>query len=295
MRICIIFNPTARGDKARCLRQALADLAHGATWRPTPGPGTASALATAAADEGFDVIVAAGGDGTVSEVADGIGSATGGLERCRLGIIPLGTVNVFAKELGLPARAVDAWRVIRAGRETRVDLPWLEFAGDTGRRRRYFVQLAGAGLDSRAIAGLDWNLKKRVGPLAYLWSGLAAIRGPQPRIRIVAGDHEFTGELVLVGNGRYYGGRIPLFPRAGLCNGLLDVRVFPRANWPALFQTVASTLPGGRVPASQPYLRVASLRLDCAEPMPIQLDGDNVGHLPAEFGVCAAALRVLGP
>jgi YegS/Rv2252/BmrU family lipid kinase len=264
--------------------------------RPTTGPGTAPAIAAEAFREGFELIVAAGGDGTISEVADGLAQTQDGLARCRVGLIPLGTVNVFAKELGLPGGLADAWRAIQSGRETKVDLPWVEFTENGKSRRRRFVQLAGAGLDSRSVALVNWKLKKLVGPLAYVWAGLAAIRGPQPQIRVRAGDREAAGELVLIGNGRFYGGRIPMFPQADRLDGLLEVRVFHRANWVALARFGSHWLRcRSSPPAGETWLRAATVELHCDQEMPLELDGDNIGHLPVRFGVDREALRVVGP
>ncbi|MHB1306789.1 MAG: diacylglycerol/lipid kinase family protein [Limisphaerales bacterium] len=296
MRTCIIFNPTARGDKARRFRAALQSIAAAVEVKPTTGPDTAPAIATNAVREGFDVIVAAGGDGTVNEVVNGLMASGTGLARCRLGVIPLGTVNVFAKELGLPGRVTAAWRVVTAGKETRLDLPWVEWEEAGLAHRRAFVQLAGTGLDSRSIALVNWELKKKFGPLAYVWAGLAAMRGPQPKIRVIADGQDVTGELVLVGNGRYYGGYIPMFPGADLRDGQLEVRVFPRVCWSALVGFGVRWLtrnPG--IPAGQTYFRASKLELRSVPPIPFELDGDNVARLPAKFGVERQVLRVLVP
>ena len=123
-RILVIFNPVARHAKRLSTRRA------GVTFALTQGPGDARRIAAAARD--YDLVVAAGGDGTINEVVNGLTGVP-------LGILPLGTVNVFAKELGIPARLAAAWRVLETGRVRRVDLGCAEFAGQT----RYFVQLAG--------------------------------------------------------------------------------------------------------------------------------------------------------
>ena len=104
MRACVIFNPVARGDKARHFRAHLDAVGHAATLLQTSGPGDATRLAAQAVREGFDTIVAAGGDGTLNEVVNGMASEPRGLDGARLGLLPLGTVNVFARELEIPAR-----------------------------------------------------------------------------------------------------------------------------------------------------------------------------------------------
>src|ERR1019366_9508938 len=94
--------------------------------KPTAGAGDARRLGTDAVTENFELIIAAGGDGTVNEVVNGIGDAPDGFERARLGGLPLGTVNVFAKELKIPAHIPAAWEILRCGRDLTIDLPRVE-------------------------------------------------------------------------------------------------------------------------------------------------------------------------
>jgi diacylglycerol kinase (ATP) len=178
VRICVIFNPVARGNKARRFRRRLEAIGAQCALKATTAPGDARRLAAEAVQEGFELVVAAGGDGTVNEVLNGLGDVPDGFARTRLGVLPLGTVNVFARELGLPLRIERAWEVLQRGRETRIDLPCVEFAANGVRRRQYFAQLAGAGMDARAIELVDWGHKKKIGPVAYFIAGLKAMRNP---------------------------------------------------------------------------------------------------------------------
>jgi diacylglycerol kinase (ATP) len=297
MPICVIFNPTARGGKARRFRAQLDALGTDAVFKPTTGPGAATDFARAAVEEGFDTIVAAGGDGTVNEVLNGLASAQNGLKRVRLGIIPLGTINVFAKELGLPTSLRTAWQVVLGGHETVVDLPYCEHAVAGGTpQRRYFAQLAGAGLDARAIELVSWSLKKKVGPLAYIVAGFRAFAESQPQITISDGAQSLTGELVLLGNGRFYGGRVPVFHRADLRDGLLDARVFPRVSWGALIRwgwTFLARRPN--TGAATPYLQAERLTMTSTARVPLEVEGDFAGELPVTVGVLPRALRVIVP
>ena len=106
--------------------------------KATAAPGDARRLAAEAVGEGFDLIVAAGGDGTVNEVLNGIGDAPDGFARARLGVLPLGTVNVFARELKIPLQLERAWEVLRRGRETQIDLPRVEFSANGKSRAALF-------------------------------------------------------------------------------------------------------------------------------------------------------------
>src|SRR5436190_13767241 len=231
MRICVIFNPTARGERAKRFRRHLDAFDGECALKPTTAPGGGRALAAEAVREGFGVIVAAGGDGTLNEVLNGIGDEPDGFARARLGVLPLGTINVFARELGMPLELNRAWAAIRRGREASIDLPQVEFIANSRPECRYFAQLAGAGLDARAVELVDWELKKKIGFLAYVVAALKAMRAEQPRISTEGVPHPGTGEQVLIGNGRLYGGSYAIFSEAKLCDGLLDVCVFPRVTW----------------------------------------------------------------
>ena len=190
MRTCVIFNPAARGDKARRFRRQLDVIGPQCALKATTAPDDARRLAAEAVGEGFDLIVAAGGDGTVNEVLNGLGDAPDGFARARFGVLPLGTVNVFARELKIPLRLERAWDVLQRGREMRIDLPHVEFSDSGTRRQRCFVQLAGAGMDARTIELVDWEHKKKVGPLAYLIAGLKAMREQKPEIIVRAEGRE---------------------------------------------------------------------------------------------------------
>ncbi len=295
MKTCVIFNPAARGDKARRLRKRLDEIAAVAALRPTLGPGDARRLGAEAVREGFTTLVAAGGDGTLNEVLNGIADADG-LPHTRLGVLPLGTVNVFAKELNLPHDFAGAWAAIQRGREIIIDAPWAEYVVDGRAERRYFAQLAGAGLDSRAVELVSWKLKKRLGAVAYLLAGLQALAENLPPIEVNNGHETASGQLVLIGNGKFYGGRFPIFPRADLTDGVLEAVVYPRVNLAVAVRSGWGMLTGNFHTGGQTVqLRGAELTLNCARPIPFQLDGENVAPLPVKFGITGKLLRVIGP
>ncbi|HEU5125920.1 MAG TPA: diacylglycerol kinase family protein [Verrucomicrobiae bacterium] len=296
MRTCVIFNPTAKGDKARNFRRHLNEIGAAAALKQTRCAGDARALATEAVSEGFEIIVAAGGDGTVNEVLNGIGDAPDGFARAALGVLPLGTVNVFARELKLSTKLARAWQVIRGGHEWRIDLPHVEYAENGGRSRRYFAQLAGAGLDARAIELVHWPLKKKIGPLAYVIAGLRAMMQSQATISVNVGGQTLSGELVLIGNGRLYGGEFSIFSKADLRDGELEVCVFPRVNWLTLARCGPGLLWNRRLPPrSTRNLKASSFTLSSASPAALEVDGEWIGHLPATFSIEPAKLRVIVP
>ena len=296
VRICVIFNPAAKGDKARRFRRHLDEIAAQSALKLTTGPGEARPLAAQAVAEGFDIVVAAGGDGTVNEVLNGLGDVPDGFERARLGLLPLGTVNVFARELDLPRNVVKAWHTLLKGNEARIDLPRVEYGQNGAVRRRYFAQMAGAGLDARAVELVNWEIKKRTGPLAYVWAGIQALAGVQAKIIAKISSAQAEGELVLIGNGRLYGGDYRIFPNADLRDGLLDLCVFPRINWLTLARCGPSLLLRGCLPRSAAMVhQAAEFTLEAPATTPFEVDGELVGHLPAKFSVERSRLRVIVP
>jgi YegS/Rv2252/BmrU family lipid kinase len=296
VRTCVIFNPAAKGEKAERFQEELARFAEQCALKRTTGPGTGRGLALEAVAEGFDTIVAAGGDGTINEVLNGIADHAEGLQRTRLGVLPVGTVNVFAREMGLPLNLRAAWETIVRGREASIDLPVFRFSANGEPHRRHFVQMAGAGWDARAIETVDQQLKKRIGQFAYMLAGLKALRERRSIITASGGSRTATGELVIIGNGRYYGGEIPVFHRANNHDGLLDICVFPKITLQVLLRYVLGYLsPRLFRPRDEVYFQAESVRLESDPPAPLQLEGETVGCLPAECAIRRLALRVIAP
>ncbi len=295
VQTCVIFNPSARGEKAEAFCSRLGTLYPNCVVRRTVARGQARGLAAQAVREGFSTVIAAGGDGTANEVVNGIADVPGGFAATRLGILPLGTVNVFARELGLPRTLPGVAKAIAVGTEKAIDLGKAEFTGEGKPECRYFLQLAGAGVDSRAIELVSWELKKKFGPLAYVWAGLQAVREKQPVITVEAGDR-VSGQLVLIGNGRFYGGSFTVFPKACLQDGLLDICVVEKLNVRRVIE-LALGIVTGRLYRFCPALHFhsSSVRLSSSSRVLLQLDGENAGELPVTFTVLPKVLRVIVP
>ena len=299
MPTCVIFNPAARGNKARHFRRYLDEIGGGAALKATAAPGDARRFAAEAIGDGFDIIAAAGGDGTVNEVLNGIGDAKG-FAQTRLGVLPLGTVNVFARELKIPLKIQCAWEVLQRKRETRLDLPQVEFSQNGAPKKQFFVQLAGAGLDARAIELVDWSTKKKIGPLAYVIAGLKALREQRPKIKASENgspDKALEGELVMIGNGKLYGG-FDIFPQADLNDGFLDVCVIPRTDLGTLFGCAPNLLLNLLLRQKLPENMVKRFRAPHFEltgdtAAGFQLDGEGIGQLPAKFSMAPEKLRVV--
>lgn len=199
----VIFNPAAGSRRRRKLARALPVLGPKAVLAETTGPGHARELAAAAAAQGHECVVAAGGDGTIAEVAGGL---TG--SESALGILPFGTANVLALELGLPIEAEGAARVIAARREAMIHPGFAD--------GRVFVQMLGAGFDAAVVHHLPAGLKRRIGKGAYVWQSLVEMaRHDFPALRFSAdGGAWENAASVIVTKGRLYAGNHLVAPGA---------------------------------------------------------------------------------
>ena len=151
-------------------------------------------------------------------------------------------------------------------------------------------------MDARAVELVAWELKTRIGPIAYVIAGLQALRGTASKIQVTAGSYKATGGLVLIGNGRLYGGPFRVFPRADLRDGLLDVCVFPRVNWFTLARCGPQLLLRGSLPASAvSVFQAKSIELTADARTPTEIDGEFLGQLPAEFSLAPSKLKVVVP
>lgn len=281
----IILNPAARGARTQRLRAQVEKLARGTTLCTTTDAGEAEHLARNAAVEGFERIVAAGGDGTINEIVNGIAGYN-----VALGVLPLGTMNVFATELDLPANDLAAcWKIVQRNQTHRVDLPRAN--------RKHFVQLAGVGLDAQAVKETSRAFKRNFGPLSYLISAVQIASRTPPVLRIESEEAVTEeGSFVLVGNGRLYGGRFPFFKQAVMDDGLLDVIVFKRLNYLDIIRYLQDVVFTPQISTPEvEYFQTKQLRVSSEDSVPVEIDGELTGNCPVEFKIRAGGLRVLTP
>ena len=280
---CIILNPAAKGDQARKTADRMAKMAPEAKIFLTENPGDGERLAKQAVAQGFRAIVAAGGDGTVNEVLNGIDPA-----QCALGILPVGTMNVLALELGISPDLERALAVIRAGHRRRIDLGYAN-----GRR---FLQLAGVGLDAEVVRKTHPEAKRAWGPWSYLLTVAQETVTPAPHLRVKTAGQEFPGAMVLIGNGRHYGGPFRFFPKADMADGKLDVCIFPKSGPLDLLWYLQGILIGG--PESLPevkYLQVPDLTVEADKKVALEVDGEYGGETPVTFRLEKKGVEVIVP
>lgn len=251
--------------------------------RRTLEQGDARLLATQAVEDGFQRVIVAGGDGTVNEVVNGIaGSAV------TLGILPMGTMNVFATELGLPKNIQECWEVIQAGATRVIDLPKAA--------HHAFVQMAGVGFDAQALKETSRAAKRNLGPLSYVISAAQVAARKPPRLLVEAGGISREGSFVLIGNGRYYGGPFPVFPNARIDDGLLDVIVLKNVGHLDLLRYLQGVLFGTHLGMNDvDYFQAASITVTSEQEVPVEVDGEVIGNVPVNFHCERQRLRVLIP
>jgi YegS/Rv2252/BmrU family lipid kinase len=284
-KVLVILNPAARSERAGAMREKIQALSLQAVVRMTSAAGDARTMARDAVAEGFRTIVAAGGDGTVNEVANGLAGLG-----VSFGILPIGTMNVCSTELGIPQNNLRAaWDVIESGHLRKLDLLLAN--------QSYFVQLAGIGLDAEVVRQTTPESKKSLGPVSYLLT-LAQIAAVSPPSVIIepedSGRRE--GSFVLVGNGRLYGGPFVLFKDARPDDGLLDVLVFKnQSHWDVVryFQAIAfgshASLPDVE------YFQTRSMTVHSEAHVPVELDGELADVLPCKFAISPHKFPVLAP
>jgi YegS/Rv2252/BmrU family lipid kinase len=284
----VIGNPAAGASGSSIIRSAAAFLRRRARRVEvgiTRARGDAEALCREAVGEGADMVVAAGGDGTINEVVNGMAGSS-----AALGVVPLGTANVLALETGIPTDPERACRLLLEGRPRPVHLG---LAGS-----RHFVLMAGAGFDSLVIYSTSGAAKKRLGKGAYIAAGLRSLLTARVPILAVTipGAEPVTGTGIVIGNGRLYGGRFSVTPGARLDEPRLEVCLFKgrrRIDWAGYAWGVLRGRHGLYDGVS--LFKTDRLRVSSEEKVHVQADGDLVGTLPMDFAVAPYTLNLILP
>ncbi len=296
MQVSLIYNPTAGGlrrDPKQIERLLCAVGGHGIDVIPraTTHTGHATQLAREAVNEGADVVIVCGGDGTINEAAQSlVGTGTA------LAAWPCGTANVLAKEMRLPGNeealakliAGRNVRTISVGRAMKPGSDW----------QRFFLLMAGIGLDATIVEGVDLGLKRLTGIGAYLASGLSYLaRLPLTPFSIDFNGRRHESTFTVISNAASYAVWFTVAPGARLDDDKLDVCVFNSRSRLAYLSYAFLCMAGGSHTRSpkvvyQPAREVWANSNDHAL---VQLDGDVVGYLPMRFEIVPQALRIIAP
>ena len=285
----LILNPhSGDGAEIDMVRAWVADRPH-VTLRETTHAGSAKQLASDGYREGFRTFIAAGGDGTVHEVLNGL---AGLFDDCRLGIIPMGTGNDFARTALLPLDTAEALLVLDQNFVRRVDVIRIENG-----RREYLLNSATGGLSARVRRKLRREEKRLLGPLAYLVAFARSIRRiPWYRLHLKVDGEEIHayGFTVVIGNGKFIAGGHPVAPEALVDDGKMDLSIITAASfWDKVSLTLLYFV---RMHLRSQYLiyrQAAEVEIESRPPMAFIVDGEEVGKTPMRLVVQKRVLQLL--
>ena len=326
-RATIIYNPMSgrparRTEEVRRMIELLGERGIRAEARATAKPAAATQLASAAVAAGADIIISYGGDGTLNEVIQGMaGSQTS------LAVWPGGTSNVVARDLGVPFEIAALAQMIAAGKTRRISLglakpgPGFSVQGsefgvqrssigsintnpEPGTRnpkpetaRRYFVMMAGIGLDASIARSVNTRLKRRTGELAYWLSGIKHLFlwRAEP-FTIEVDGHSYEAAFALVGNGKGYGGGMMMTPGAKLEEPWFQVYVLPPlANNFAYLRALGACMRGKPEVSGVALIKGKHVKANSAREPWVEADGEIIGPLPMTFDIVPDALSVIVP
>jgi diacylglycerol kinase (ATP) len=289
--IILICNPAAKGMSKGKIEQAcrlLEQKDYDVELLFTKQRGEAGQLAEDAVKRAPSVIIAAGGDGTFNEVANGIAGS-----EIPMAILPLGTTNVLAKELGIPDSVEGALAVALNNKPKSVSLGRIAIVRDASPVSRYFILMAGVGFDGKTVYGINETFKKISGKGAYLFSGVKTLLRFDPdELAVTVDGKTYTAYSLIVGNASKYGGHFRVTPDVRLIDPILHVCLFKRKKRIDTFRYVLGIVTGSHLRfADVEYLKATQIQVKGHAH--IQIDGDYFGMTPAEISVVPNALRLV--
>jgi len=287
----IIANPTSGSYifNRRQLEEAMSFLlSYGwnVALKLTEAAGDARLYARDAVAEKVDVVIAAGGDGTINEVIQElVGSETA------LGVLPIGTANVWAREMGIPLDIAGATEILAYGSTRRID------AGSVN--GRYFLLMVGIGFDGEVIRAVEKNKLKRLGVVGYLLASFWLSFGYDSfHVYMKIGEQEVRTRAlqIVIGNTQLYGGAVKFTWQAQCDDGLLDVcLVRKRSKFRRIFVLLDFLLRRKQRSQWVSYDKSATVEVRTRKPVAMQIDGDSIGNTPATFAIAPLALKVIVP
>ena len=304
MKVYLIVNPKAGPSAFQKqiynAEKYLKDSGCQVTRTETKQKADATRLARQAAQEGFDVAVAIGGDGTINEVCNGIAGTD-----TALGVIPAGTANVYAADVGIPIwlslkpdAVIKGTDIILNGQRRQIDLGRLHLEDGS---HRYFLMWAGIGLDA-AISQAKDSTAKSLRPLnyaAWLVSGLIVAYDFMGTPATITMNDDVIRKRVLmavVSNGQLYGRVWRMAPEAKMDDGFLDVGIMSGHRWPSTVKHMVGLTFRQHVKDPDFLLdRTTHLSLSARDALPVHVDGETIGTTPVEIDVAPQALNVIIP
>lgn len=289
-KLYIIFNPTAGSVESREKIRARLKEVEPLALRITRRRGDAEKWARVARTSKANTIIVAGGDGTLNEVINGLGSFA---KKKNIGLLPLGTGNDFARTLGLPPSLDDNIDIVRAGKTTRIDLVRVK-----SKRSRYFVNVSAGGFSGMVDEKITPQIKRTWGPLAYVRGAAAALpnlHAYQTEI-LFDDDERLSIDLynVVIANGRFVAGGLPIAPTADPSDGKLEVVLIPKLGAAEMALLAAEIVLGTHLSSNATIFRRARKIAVRSRPgMCFNVDGELVGNAPAVFQILPRALNFI--
>ncbi len=235
------------------------------------------------------LIIVAGGDGTINEVINGLlASGKDNAGEIPIALIPTGTANVLAKELGVPEGIEGAVELAVSGTAKKISLGRIN--------NRYFTLMAGVGFDGEVVFEVEnGSLKAIAGKAAYVWAGIKTMLRYRPeRISITTPDEKLSGYSVIVSNARCYGGSFQIAPEASVSEPLLDICIVEEKGRKGILELISSLLRSKKSESRYlTYIKTPGLELSSEGQVHIQVDGDYFGTLPARIDVVKDAVRII--
>ncbi|HDH04406.1 MAG TPA: diacylglycerol kinase family lipid kinase [Nitrospirae bacterium] len=236
-----------------------------------------------------DIIITGGGDGTINEVINGmLSSEKNNQGNIPLALIPLGTTNVLARELGIPEEIERAVNLALTGTARGISLGRIN--------GRYFSLMAGIGFDGETVLGVKNSMIKRIsGKAAHIISGIGVMkRYDPPLIKIKTPEGEMSGYIAVAGNARCYGGDFHVTPHASVAEPLLDICVLKGGTRRALFRFITGVIRKRHLDLDDvSYSKASELEIRSDGKVHVQIDGDYFGTLPVKIDVVKDAVRVV--
>ncbi len=287
IRTKVIVNPDSNpGKLKRHLRPAI-NILRATGFKLsitfTKGPNEVYPMAQKAASDGFDVVIAVGGDGTANETINGIVG-----KKVTLGLLPIGGSNVLARELGIPMKLTEAARVIARKSKRTIDLGWIN--------GRYFSMMASCGYDAYAISRTSLRIKKIIRRYAYLWAGIKDFLGYKPtEISLILDKGRVVekGTFVVVSNTHFYGGTHQVNPYAEIDDGFLDLCIYQGKLQIGLVRFALHLFWKQHLSLKNvKYYRVRRVEMHSKKKTLVQVDGDYLGELPMTSKIVPKAIDV---
>lgn len=288
----IIYNPTSGRETAKKNIAYILDRLEGAGYEAsayaTKGKGDATKGALRAVKRKFELVVAAGGDGTINEVVNGLAEME---YRPKLGVLPLGTTNDFARSVAIPKDIAKACDVLCDGYELPIDIGKVN--------NRYFINIAGGGKLTELTYDVPSKLKTMMGQLAYYIKGIEMLPSLRPtRVTIEYDERTFSGDIMLflVSNSNSVGGFDKIAPDAKLNDGLFDLTILKAVNVGEFLRLASMALRGEHMKDPKViYTQASRIKVESEEKMQLNIDGEYGGDFPGEIVNLCRHLRLIVP